>query len=322
MTMAEKMALPLDLSIVTVSTNQLHLTKKLLASLYSVPWDSTFETVVVDNVCDDGTGEWVACHYPQVAVIRNEARRGYPANANNGIRALKNGRHVLLVNPDVECLPGLLDTLVAFMDQHPDVGIAGPRLLNPDGTLQPTCRRFSTPASLLIRGLHLDSLLRKTALMRRYLMDDFDHRTVADVDWVTGALLIVRREAIAQVGLMDERYFLYSDDQDWCASMWQGGWRVCYVPQAQAIHAHLREGIKKPWSRAAYRQLVSAIRMFNKFGWRLSRTPRAVRTRGDGDQSLGRSDQHVPGPADDGEPGYGRQHAALGAWTEPGEGGN
>ena len=198
------------------------------------------------------------------------------------MRAQENGRYVLLLNPDVECLPGFLDTLVAFMDEHPDVGIAAPKLLNPDGTLQPSCRRFSTPASILIRGLHLDGVSRRTGLMQRYLMDDFDHQTVADVDWVTGALMIVRREAIALVGPMDERYFLYSDDQDWCCRMWRGGWRVCYVPQAQAVHAHMREGIRKPWSRAARHQLINGIRMFRKFGWRLSRTSPAVATQHDG----------------------------------------
>ena len=109
--------------------------------------------------------------------------------------------------------------------------------------------------------------------MRRYLMSDFDHESVADVDWVTGALLIIRREALVEVGLMDERYFVYSDDQDWCCRMWHHDWRVCYVPQAHAIHQHLREGIKRPWSRAARVQLASAVRMFRKFGWKPSRTP-------------------------------------------------
>lgn len=281
MTTGDAQARRLDLSIVTVSHNHLSQIEKCLASLYSISWNSTFEMVVVDNACRDGTGAWIAAHYPQINVIRNEARRGYAANANTGMRAQENGRYVLLLNPDVECLPGLLDTLVAFMDEHSDVGIAGAKLLNLDDTLQPSCRRFSTPGSILVRGLHLDGILRNTGLLQRYLMDDFDHQTVADVDWVTGALMIVRREAIALVGVMDERYFLYSEDQDWCCQMWQGGWRVCYVPQARAIHAHMREGIRKPWSRAARLQVVSAIRMFRKFGWRLSRTSPTVATRGD-----------------------------------------
>jgi N-acetylglucosaminyl-diphospho-decaprenol L-rhamnosyltransferase len=322
MTTGDGQTRPLDISIVTVSHNHLPLIKKCLASLYATSWSSTFETVVVDNACSDRTGEWVARNYPQVTVIRNEARQGYAANGNKGMRAQENGRYVMLLNPDVQCLPGILDTLVAFMDGHPDVGIAGPKLLNPDGTLQPSCRRFSTPASILIRGLHLDGVLRKTGLMRRYLMDDFDHQTAADVDWVTGALMIVRREAIARVGMMDERYFLYSDDQDWCCRMWQGGWRVCYVPQAQAIHAHMREGIRKPWSRAAYHQLVSAIRMFHEFGWKLSRASPTVATRRDCSRSNGGLANTHQNALDADERGQARQRAVVGAQTQSEEDGN
>ncbi len=322
MTTGDGQARPLDISIVTVSHNHLPLIEKCLASLYATAGNSTLETVVVDNACSDRTGEWVARNYPQVTVIPNKAWQGYAANGNTGIRARENGRYVMLLNPDVECLPGLLDALVAFMDGYPDVGIAGPKLLNPDGTLQPSCRRFSTPASILIRGLHLDGVLRKTGLMQRYLMDDFDHRAAADVDWVTGALMIVRREAIAQVGMMDERYFLYSDDQDWCCRMWQGGWRVCYVPQAQAIHAHMREGIKKPWSPAARHQLVSAIRMFRRFGWRLSRTPATVATRRDCSRRNGGPANTHQDALDADERGQARQRAVVGARTQPEEDGN
>ena len=278
MTTNDEVAGAPDLSIVTVSHNHLPLIEKCLASLYSISCSSTFEIVVVDNACSDGTGAWVAANYPQLMVIRNDAKQGYAANANMAMRAQANGRYVLLMNPDVEALPRLLDALVEFMDDHPDVGIAGPKLMNLDDTLQPSCRRFSTPGSILVRGLHLDGILRSTSLMRRYLMDDFDHEAVADVDWVTGALMIVRRAAMDVVGVMDERYFLYSEDQDWCCRMWQGGWRVCYVPRARAIHAHLREGIRKPWSSSARHQVVSAIRMFQRFGWRLSRRSPTVAT--------------------------------------------
>jgi N-acetylglucosaminyl-diphospho-decaprenol L-rhamnosyltransferase len=261
----------LDLSIVTVSNNHLHLIRTCLTSLYVNRWNVTFETLLVDNACTDGTSEWVTQNHPQVTILRNEAKLGYSANANRGVQAQQRGRYVLMLNPDIECLPGLLDELVRFMDRHRDVGIAGPALFNSDLTIQPSCRRFSTPLVLLVRGLHLDGLFQRAGFIRRYLMEDFDHRTIADVDWVTGALQIVRREALAEVGLMDEAYFIYSEDQDWCCRMWRAGWRVSYVPQASAIHAHRREGIKKPWSRAARHQLCSAIRMFRKFGWRLDR---------------------------------------------------
>lgn len=272
----------LDLSIVTVSHNQLPLIRQCLTSLFAISWEVTFEVALVDNACTDGTGDWVSRHYPQVKVIRREVHKGYAENGNTGIEARKNGRYVLTLNPDIICLPGLLDKLVAFMDVNPQVGITGPKLLNPDLTLQPSCRRFSTPGAIFLRGLHLDGLLGRTRVLRDYLMEDLNHDEAAEVDWVTGALLIVRREAITRVGLMDDqRFFLYAEDQDWCCRMWQAGWKVCYVPAAQAIHAHMREGIKKPWSRAARHQLKSAYHMFQKFGWKLSReVPPGIETKG------------------------------------------
>jgi GT2 family glycosyltransferase len=158
------------------------------------------------------------------------------------------------------------------MDANPDVAIIGPQLLNPDGSIQPSCRRFSTPLSLLVRGLHLDRLQLSSRTVNRYLMSDFQHDRVADVDWVTGAIMIVRREAVAAVGGMDERYLgAYSEDQDWCCQMWRAGWRVVYLPQAQAIHDHQRAGMRRPWSKMGRIQTINAIRMFHKFGWRLSR---------------------------------------------------
>ena len=259
-----------DLSIIIVNHDHLPFLKTGIPSLYGLDSKSTVQVVLVDNASRDGAYEWTRENYPQIEIIRNNIQKGYTENANLGIRALQNGRYVILMNPDIVCLPGLLDELTGFMDRHPDVGIAGPKLLNPDLSIQPSCRRFSTPETVLLRGLHLDGIFRRK--MAEYLMADFDHNSVTDVDWVSGALLIVRPEAIAQVGLMDEdRYFLYSEDQDWCCRMWHKGWRVAYVPQAKAIHVHLREGIRKPWSRSARWQLKSAFRMFQKFGWRLTR---------------------------------------------------
>lgn len=158
------------------------------------------------------------------------------------------------------------------MDNHTDVGIMGPQLLNPDNSIQPSCRRFSTPLTLLTRGLHLDGILQNFGPVRKYLMLDYDHKSVMDVDWVTGALMIIRRTAIAKVGGMDEQYkTAYSEDQDWCCRMWRNGWSVEYVPQAKAIHDHQRTGMRKPWSKMALAQLINAIRMFRKFKWKLSR---------------------------------------------------
>jgi len=262
----------LDLTIITVNHYHFSQIQGAITSLYNLPDRAAFQLIAVDNTPQDKFSAWVSTAHPNVKLIQNKRTQGFAENVNQAIHAAPSSRYILLMNPDIECKPGVLDELVAFMDCNSDVGIAGAKLFNPDGTIQPSARSFSTPLLLFIRGLRLDRILRHIGAVRRYLMADLDHEQVADVDWVTGAFMIVRHQAIEQIGAMDEGYFLYAEDQDWCCRMWRGGWRVCYVPQAQAIHAHIREGIKKPWSKAARYQLITAVRMFLKFGGRLSRT--------------------------------------------------
>lgn len=261
----------LDLVIITVNHNHGMQIRRAIQSLYSLPDHATFQLIVVDNTPGDGFSSWISAEYPGVTLIQNKQPRGFAANNNQALRLAPATRNILLMNPDIECKPGVLDTLVEFMNANSDTGIAGPKLFNSDGTVQPSARGFSTPMLILIRGLRLDRMFKRISSVRKYLMTDFDHAQVSDVDWVTGAFMIVRYEAIQQIGPMDEGYFLYAEDQDWCCRMWRGGWRVCYVPQAQATHIHNREGIEKPWSKATRYQITTAIRMFLKFGGRLSR---------------------------------------------------
>jgi len=262
----------LNLIIIVVNHNHGDLARRAVESLYTLPDQTRFQLIAVDNATTDGFAGWLSNCYPQATVIKNIHPQGFAHNNNQAIRHAPDSTYILLLNPDIECQPGLLDILIAFMDAHPNVGIAGPKLLNPDLTSQPSARRFSTPLPLLARGMHLDGILKNTRFMRDYLGADFNSEDAMEVDWVTGALMIVRRRAISQVGLMDEDYFLYAEDQDWCCRMWRAGWSVYYVPQARAIHKHLREGMRKPWSKATRYQLISAFLMFRKFGWRLSRT--------------------------------------------------
>jgi GT2 family glycosyltransferase len=265
--------MPLDLSILTVSHNHFEVIRSCVTSLYALPDRSTFETLLIDNTGADPTAAWMRIHRPEVRVLANRSRQGFAANVNTGMRALQNGRYFLLLNPDVICLPGLLDRLVAFMDGNPDVAIAAPQLFDADGSVQPNCRRFPTPGVLAFRAFHLDGIWRNHPAMQRYLMSPGGSQG-ADVDWVTGALAIVRRAAVDQVGMMDERYFLYWEDMDWCYRMQQAGWKVSRAPDATAIHDHRREGVRRPFSRAGCEQVLGAIRFFCKFGWK----PAAVST--------------------------------------------
>jgi len=255
-------ALP-DLSIITISHNHRRYVETCLRSIYAHETYVRLEVIVVDNASTDGTSALIRTDFPQARLIRNERPRGYAANNNLGIHRAR-GRYPLILNPDVRLLPGALSELVSFMDAVSDVGLAGPKLLNADMSLQYSCRRFSTPAHLLIRGLHLDGLMAGSRLVREAMYMDWDHDDVRDVDYVTGAAMIVRREALAQVGLLDEGFQLYFEDQDWCYRMWQHDWRVAYVPTSQMIHDHQRASARGLLNKATRTHIQSMIRFFAK----------------------------------------------------------
>ncbi len=259
----------MDVSVIIVNHNHRRVIEKCIESLYALLDRAAFEAVLIDNTGTDGTGEWVAEHYPQVMVRRNAVRRGFAANANSGIAALKQGRYVLLLNPDVICLAGLLDRLVGFLDAHPGAAIAAPQLYYPDGTMQPNVRRFPRPTTLALRALHVDAVWKSHGV-RRYLMHG-EPAVSEEVDWVTGAVMMVRRAAIGAVGPLDESYFLYWEDLDWCYRMRRAGWSVHRVADARAIHAMGREGAHRPFSRAGREQITGAVRFFRKFGWNAGR---------------------------------------------------
>lgn len=256
----------MDVSVVIINHNHRRVIETCIESLFALPDRATFEVMLIDNTSSDGTAEWVADRFPQVMIRQNKVRRGFAANANAGIDALVRGRHVLLLNPDVICAAGMLDRLVARLDSHPEAAIAAPQLYYPDGTMQPNVRRFPTPAALASRALHIDAVWKNRAV-RHYLMHG-EATVSAKVDWVTGAVMMVRRAAIDSVGSLDESYFLYWEDLDWCYRMRRAGWSVHRVAEARAIHAQGREGVRRPFSRAGRAQLTGAIRFFRKFGWK------------------------------------------------------
>ncbi len=258
-----------DVSIVVVSHNHRAALEKCLDSLHALPDRAAFQVTLIDNTGADGAAEWTREHYSDVIVRRNAVCRGFAANANAGIRQSVRCPYVLLLNPDVICLPGLLERLIAFLDAHPEAAIAAPQLFCPDGASQPNVRRFPTPSALALRALRVDALWKSRAV-RCYLMHG-ESPVSTEVDWVTGAALMVRRTAIEDVGLLDENYFLYWEDLDWCYRMRQAGWTVHRIPEARAIHVQAREGVRRPFSRAGRSQLAGAVRFFRKYGWNAGR---------------------------------------------------
>ncbi len=241
-----------SVSIITVTMNHLPLLKRYLESVSRYVDDShDVEMLIVDNCSTDGTVEFVRQHYPWVRLFVNNRVRGFAANNNFAIRHSR-GEYLVLLNPDIELLPKALDNLLGFMESHPDVGLAGPKLLNQDLTVQYSSRRFINAYTLLLRLLNWGADTPRQERLIEYLMKRMDRRYPQPVDWLIGAAMIVRRQAAEEVGLMDEKYFLYIEDQDWCYRMWKAGWKVYYLPNAQMIHVHQRASVRRVMLRLTY----------------------------------------------------------------------
>ena len=218
------------------------------------------EVFVIDNASADGSAAMVRERFPWVTLIENAENVGF-ARANNQGIALATGRCVLLLNPDTVVHPGALATLVAFMDAQPAAGACGARLLNGDGSLQLACHPMLTPGREFWRLLFLDRLWPRAT----YRMEQWDTVTPCRVEVIKGACLLLRREALDQVGLLDESYFMYTEEVDVCCRLAQAGWDLWYVPAA--VVTHFGEASSRQVKEAMYLQLYrSKIQFYRKFG--------------------------------------------------------
>lgn len=224
----------LDLSVVIVNWNVRELLCACLNSIDAGRGDLRLEVIVVDAGSSDGSPAMISSQFPWVRLIARRDNVGFPKGNNIGISAAS-GRYILLLNPDTEVIDDGLAKMASFLDTQPEVGIVGPQLLNVDGSVQSSRRRFPTLATAVFESTWLQPYAPKT-LMHHYFADDLSDDATSDVDWLTGACLMVRHEVIEQVGLMDEAYFMYSEELDWCKRIKAAGWRVVYLPAAQLVH--------------------------------------------------------------------------------------
>jgi GT2 family glycosyltransferase len=256
--------LSLRLGIVIVHYNTPDDLARLLESLRSETTSCPHEVVVVDNASTTPGLEGLQEQFKEVRWLRNAENVGYGRGCNQGMAALPADYHLIL-NPDIVVLPGSLAALLAFADRHPRAGLIGPQLLNEDGTIQESCRRFYTLKTLLLRRTVLGRIFPRSETVRRHLMRDFDHTEVRPVDWVLGGCILVRREARQSCGPMDERFFLYFEDVDWCYRMWQCGFEVLYLPDARFVHRHRRASAQGRFSRSFWLHLGSLISFYEKW---------------------------------------------------------
>lgn len=226
----------LELSVTICSWNTKEDLRACLQSLRSVHDEAKFEVIVIENASSDGSAEMVENEFPEFSTLRQKENLGFTGGHNVGFQHAK-AKDVMLLNSDTIVHPGALRTLLDTVHSHPDVGIVGPKLLNPDGSLQFSCRRFPNPVAALFRNTFVGRWFPKNKYTRDYLMQDWTHDEPREVDWLSGAAMIVTRQVIDKVGTLDPRYFMYCEDVDLCFRTWKGGFKVVYVPSATITHA-------------------------------------------------------------------------------------
>jgi hypothetical protein len=226
----------MTLSVVIVAHDSRPHLAGCLRAVYAQTDAPPLEVVVVDNASTDGGCVAVRREFPQVRVVASPRNLGFAAGVNLGVRHVT-GDAILLLNPDALLEAGALRRLAAFLRATPDVGLVAPKLVDPTGALQLSCRRFPGRWTALgHRDALLTRLLPKNPLARRYLLTDWDHASPRAVDWVSGACALVRHAAFQQVGGLDEGFFLFAEDVDLCKRLWAAGWKVYYLPEAVAVH--------------------------------------------------------------------------------------
>jgi N-acetylglucosaminyl-diphospho-decaprenol L-rhamnosyltransferase len=227
--------MPPVLSIIIVNWNTRDLLRQAIQAItetYSEP--DKLEIIVVDNASTDGTPAMIREVYPDVRLIILPKNIGFAGGNNRGI-AVAQAKSLLLLNSDTLVLPGALEALTHYLDAHPEVGMVGPKLLNEDGTSQSSRRRFPTLPLLFLESTWLQPLA-PAPWLRRFYMEDVSASEPHDVGWLTGAAMMVRQEVVEQVGGLDDGFFMYSEELDWCRRIQDAGWRIAYTPEAQIIH--------------------------------------------------------------------------------------
>lgn len=230
----------MDLSILIVHTYEARMIRQTLRGIRRAAPRLAWEAIIVDNNPDAGMYSTLRREFPEARYVPLERNRGFGGAMNAGIGVAR-GKYVLVFNPDIVVRPGSLEALHAYMEANPDVGIVGPKLHNPDGSLQDSCYRFHEFLVPVYRRTMLGKLPWGRAAVERFLMHDFDHNAVADVDWLIGAALFTRMSALRHVGLFDDAtFFLYLEDTDLCRRFWENGFRVVYNPNVAMVHYHRR----------------------------------------------------------------------------------
>ena len=258
-----------NISIVILHYRTPQLLKKCLFSILKFYPEIEKKILVIDNFSQDNTIQLLEKKFPEIQILASTYNSGFARGINWGLENVKT-KYVLTLNPDIIIKPGSLEKMYSFMEKQPNIVLIGPKLINPDGTIQDSCRRFMHLMMIFYRRTKLGSLPFIKQKVADFLMKNADHQKIQPVDWIFGAAMFVRMSAIQKVGSLDERYFMYFEDMDWCRRFWESGFKVYYFPKAEFIHYHLRMSAEKNGLSALFNKLgrihlASALKYFWKF---------------------------------------------------------
>lgn len=261
----------LDLSIVIVTWNSREYIESCLNSIFKNLSELKAKVLVVDNGSSDGTVEIIRERFLKVKIISNRENRGFAKATNQGLKVVK-GRYALLLNPDTVVRENALQKMIKFMDSHSGVGALGPKLLNPDGTVQPSCREFPTFQTFLWEFTGFSKMFPNHKSFGRWRMGYFDHQSPKEVDQLMGACIVVRRDVLERVGLLDERFPLFFNEVDWCYRIKHAGWKIMFFPDAEVIHYLARSTSKIRCKMIALSHLgaYNFFRIHNRNYWTFS----------------------------------------------------
>jgi hypothetical protein len=252
-----------DVAIVVISTNEAHWVEPCLRTVYDHAGDASLQVIVVDNSSTDGTREMVESRFPQASVVTS-LNRGFAHGNNRGLEHA-NARYMLLLNPDTEVLEGTFGDLVRLMDARPDVGLAGVRQVNGEGKLLRTIRRFPSASRTLGEALYSERWPVHPAWAGERVLDAAAYEREGECDWTSGSFMLARREALLGAGLLDERFFLQSEEPDLCLRIKRAGWQVRHLPQMTIVHlAHKAGVVPRMVAQDAYSRKQYAHKHFGR----------------------------------------------------------
>jgi len=255
----------MEISIIINNYKTRGLLKQCLKGIYLYPPSVEFEVIVVDNNSQDGSVALVQELFPQVKLIEAKDNLGHHKGNNLGIKHSR-GKYIFILNTDIAFLDNSIDKIYRFMESHPEAALVGPKLKNPDGSVQASCMRFPDKLVPIYRRTFLGQLPFAEKKIADYLITDFDHGQTITVDWILGACIMVRRTVLDKIGLMDEDLFLYFGDIAWCKKSWQAGYKVYYFVDANIIHYHKRESAQSGvWSKIFWLHIFDWFKYFKKY---------------------------------------------------------